>query len=777
MPYHFSLFSVLIIFVSLFGIKRYACLSVVIKLKVMGSCSSRSCRCVRGTGQPSDVHMVGNIGDNLQYATIFDPVRSTERERRGDSSLEQSATFSCTTSPILLAQPRSTAAGCTPRSATAVSQLAATAIYTNEGLVANSFSQEYSQVFRVVVPHNITPGQEFQVNVSIVFPSRIHNGNPNQDVAPAGLVTTNDEVSQMTSRNIDSAEIRHPSSFNHDHPIKEMLPPASSVDTNDEVQQLAPAKDDSDKIRHDGERSGPIPGAFSIPGPGQDDAMHSDDASEPEPEVHDEILLSSTPTFYGKDGWARRIQASSLKFQWIRFDQQGEISGQQRFSAGSSAFVRKLDITPAPESRPTIIDDENVARLVDMNFSADQAALALAHHDNNFQRAMTDLLQGIYHRDRSTGSLYLVPSSEASVNSFIGGGPRGRNLVSYRDIITIQAKTFNEKAEWFKNTCRRISVDWCEGHIKLKIRRSHLLLDSMSAVLSLSTRDLRKTWKFEFIDEPGLDAMGLTREWFQLVTEEIFNPDFGLWQQSSVNQMCLDINPASALCHPADYLEYYRFFGRVMGKALFEQQLVSGYMVPHLYKHILGWPVTFEDLQLVDESICRSLERIMEYADNAEHLCLNFTVCENFLGEFKEVPLVKNGENIEVLASNLPEYIECRVKYHLLERVKPQLTELLLGFFDVIDEALLNVFDFQELELLMCGLPEINTVDWQENTEYTGEFESLGSSHPVCQWFWEVVEEHDQEYRARLLQFATGKLLTLSFFVLVLNLYIIFNIG
>jgi len=193
-----------------------------------------------------------------------------------------------------------------------------------------------------------------------------------------------------------------------------------------------------------------------------------------------------------------------------------------------------------------------------------------------------------------------------------------------------------------------------------------------------------------------------------------------------------------------------------MGKALFEQQLVSGYMVPHFYKHLLGWPVTFEDLQLVDESICRSLKRIMEYADNAEHLCLNFTVCENVLGQIKEVPLVKNGENIDVTASNLPEYIECRVKYHLLERVKPQLTELLLGFFDVIDEALLTVFDFQELELLMCGLPEINTVDWQENTEYTGEFESLGSSHPVCKWFWEMVEEHDQEYRARLLQFATG---------------------
>ena len=44
----------------------------------------------------------------------------------------------------------------------------------------------------------------------------------------------------------------------------------------------------------------------------------------------------------------------------------------------------------------------------------------------------------------------------------------------------------------------------------------------------------------------------------------------------------------------------------------------------------------------------------------------------------------------------------------MMDRIKPQLNELLLGFFDVIPEPLLTVFDFQELELLMCGLPEID---------------------------------------------------------------------
>jgi hypothetical protein len=40
---------------------------------------------------------------------------------------------------------------------------------------------------------------------------------------------------------------------------------------------------------------------------------------------------------------------------------------------------------------------------------------------------------------------------------------------------------------------------------------------------------------------------------------------------------------------------------RVMGKALFDRQLVAGHMVQSVYKHMLGWPIAFRDLQNVDE--------------------------------------------------------------------------------------------------------------------------------------------------------------------------------
>jgi HECT-domain (ubiquitin-transferase) len=208
-----------------------------------------------------------------------------------------------------------------------------------------------------------------------------------------------------------------------------------------------------------------------------------------------------------------------------------------------------------------------------------------------------------------------------------------------------------------------------------------------------------------------------------------------------------------------DYLIYYRFLGRVMGKALFDRQLVAGHMAHFLYKHMLGWPIVFRDINTVDEEYYSSLKQLQELAQNGEDismLCLDFSTTQEVMGVKEVIDLIENGQDIEVDNDNFLEYLEACFKYRMLERIKPQLNELLLGFYDVIPEPLLTVFDFQELELLMCGLPEIDLDDWKEHTEYSGDYENTGAEAAACQWFWQVVSEFDQEMKARLLQFVTG---------------------
>ena len=203
-----------------------------------------------------------------------------------------------------------------------------------------------------------------------------------------------------------------------------------------------------------------------------------------------EIKLS-----YDKDGWTRTIRATDMKFQWTRFDTDGNVDTPPRFDMERSAYVRKLD------------------------WEAD---------DDWMRKGRVSLV---------TPDLGVVDSKIKSAN--------GTDLVTFQDIATAQNKSYEDKIQWFQDTCAQLCVEWNEGHMRMNVRREYLLSDSMEAVMSLSRKDLRKVWRFEFIGEAGIDAGGLAREWFELVTEEVFDPDMGLWQTSATNQMCMQINPAS----------------------------------------------------------------------------------------------------------------------------------------------------------------------------------------------------------------------------------------
>jgi HECT-domain (ubiquitin-transferase) len=78
--------------------------------------------------------------------------------------------------------------------------------------------------------------------------------------------------------------------------------------------------------------------------------------------------------------------------------------------------------------------------------------------------------------------------------------------------------------------------------------------------------------------EAGVDAGGVAREWFQLVSEQLFNPAFALFQYSSINQMCMQINPSSGVAND-EHLQFFHFAGRLLAKALFDGQLISAHLV------------------------------------------------------------------------------------------------------------------------------------------------------------------------------------------------------
>ena len=49
----------------------------------------------------------------------------------------------------------------------------------------------------------------------------------------------------------------------------------------------------------------------------------------------------------------------------------------------------------------------------------------------------------------------------------------------------------------------------------------------------------------EFDGEIGLDYGGVAREWFYLLSKEMFNPYYGLFEYSATDNYTLQINPNS----------------------------------------------------------------------------------------------------------------------------------------------------------------------------------------------------------------------------------------
>jgi len=135
---------------------------------------------------------------------------------------------------------------------------------------------------------------------------------------------------------------------------------------------------------------------------------------------------------------------------------------------------------------------------------------------------------------------------------------------------------------------------------------------------------------------------------------------------------------------------------------------------------------------------------------------MDFTITEEVYGATRDIELIPGGNDIDVTNDNVKEYVQALVKHHMLSSMKDQLSSFLKGFYEVIPQPLLSIFDHREIELVLCGLPNIDKTDWEKNTLYAGGYEGKGDKHKVIKWFWKCVNELDDSDAARLLQFSTG---------------------
>ncbi|KAK4468827.1 hypothetical protein MN116_007994 [Schistosoma mekongi] len=310
-----------------------------------------------------------------------------------------------------------------------------------------------------------------------------------------------------------------------------------------------------------------------------------------------------------------------------------------------------------------------------------------------------------------------------------------------------QAWSFENKVSSFRYLCHSNLVT---KNVKIVVSRSNLLVDSFEQIMRLKTHELRCRLFISFTGEEGLDYGGLSREWFFKLSTELLNPMYCLFEYASGTNYALQINPASFV-NP-EHLEYFRFVGRFIALALYHARFIdNGFTLP-FYKRMLNKNITLADIETVDLEYYNSLKFIQEHEIDECSLDVYFAMDYEVLGELRTHELKPGGKDILVTDENKEEYINLMVNWRFSRGVEAQTNAFLTGFEDVFPLQWLQYFDERELEVLLCGMQQIDVDDWQSHTTY----KKYDAKSPQVIWFWKFVRSLTQQKRIRLLQFVTG---------------------
>ncbi|XP_056588306.1 E3 ubiquitin-protein ligase HUWE1 [Triplophysa dalaica] len=318
-------------------------------------------------------------------------------------------------------------------------------------------------------------------------------------------------------------------------------------------------------------------------------------------------------------------------------------------------------------------------------------------------------------------------------------------LVDYIRILD-----FDVKRKYFRQELERLDEGLRKEDMAVHVRRDHVFEDSYRELHRKSPEDMKNRLYIVFEGEEGQDAGGLLREWYMIISREMFNPMYALFRTSPGDRVTYTINPSSH-CNP-NHLSYFKFVGRVVAKAVYDNRLLECYFTRSFYKHILGKSVRYTDMESEDYPFFQGLVYLLENDVSTLGYELTFSTEVQEFGVCEVRDLKPNGANIVVTEENKKEYVHLVCQMKMTGAIRKQLAAFLEGFYEIIPKRLISIFTEQELELLISGLPTIDIDDLKANTEY----HKYQSSSIQIQWFWRALRSFDQADRAKFLQFVTG---------------------
>uniref|UniRef100_A0A3Q1B6R8 Ubiquitin-protein ligase E3A n=1 Tax=Amphiprion ocellaris TaxID=80972 RepID=A0A3Q1B6R8_AMPOC len=290
-------------------------------------------------------------------------------------------------------------------------------------------------------------------------------------------------------------------------------------------------------------------------------------------------------------------------------------------------------------------------------------------------------------------------------------------------------------------------------YLKLKVRRDHIIDDALVRLEMISMEnpsDLKKQLFVEFEGEQGVDEGGVSKEFFQLVLEEIFNPDIGMFTYDDETKLFW-FN-SSSLENEAQYT----LIGIVLGLAIYNNCILDVHFPMVVYRKLMGKKGTYLDLSDSHPVLYQSLKGLLEYTGNVkEDMMLTFQISHTDLfGNPVLYDLKDQGDQIPVTIENRQEFVDLYVDYILNTSVERQFRAFKKGFLMVTNESPLKyLFRPEEVELLICGSRKLDFEALEKTTEYDGGY---SKDSQIIKDFWETIHSFGEEQKRFFLQFTTG---------------------
>ncbi|KAF4029479.1 HECT domain-containing protein [Phytophthora infestans] len=263
-----------------------------------------------------------------------------------------------------------------------------------------------------------------------------------------------------------------------------------------------------------------------------------------------------------------------------------------------------------------------------------------------------------------------------------------------------------------------------------------------------------------FLGENAQDAGGPYRETFAQYCEELQSSQLPLMLPTPNSQHNVGVGREKWLLSPgaqsSTTLQMLEFLGKLMGASIRSKQYLALNLAPLVWKKLAGERLVLDDLAAVDSMLVNSMSRmrtIDRYGVTEE--MFEDIVMETFttLGaDNRVVELKDGGAHLPVTFSSRCEYADL-VEQARLHESDDQAQAIFRGLAKVVPAKLLACFSGAELELMVCGSPEVDVNLLEKCTEYS----SCSPTDDHIIWFWRALRDFSHEERSAFLRFVWGR--------------------